>query len=128
MSYEPTNWKTGDVVTSAKLNKLENGVAGAPDIFVVTVTGDEEHPVLDKTFQETLSAINEGSIVLMKVGGVVYQVSNTEGNGNEANTIYFIGPPNYNGDTLEIGQIQYYTEDGTDRLLLGGFRINVEIV
>lgn len=29
MSYEPTNWKSGDVVTSAKLNKLENGVANA---------------------------------------------------------------------------------------------------
>lgn len=29
MSYTPTEWKTGDVVTSAKLNKLEQGVADA---------------------------------------------------------------------------------------------------
>lgn len=29
MSYEPTIWKTGDIVSSEKLNKLENGVAGA---------------------------------------------------------------------------------------------------
>lgn len=29
MSYEPTNWQTGDVVTSQKLNKLEQGVADA---------------------------------------------------------------------------------------------------
>ena len=29
MSYEPTVWKTGDIVSSAKLNKLEEGVAGA---------------------------------------------------------------------------------------------------
>ena len=27
MSYEPTNWKDGDLVTSAKLNKLEQGIA-----------------------------------------------------------------------------------------------------
>ncbi len=27
MSYEPTNWKTGDVITAEKLNKLEDGVA-----------------------------------------------------------------------------------------------------
>lgn len=27
MSYTPTNWQTGDVVTAEKLNKLENGVA-----------------------------------------------------------------------------------------------------
>ncbi len=33
MSYEPTNWKTGDVVTSAKLNKLEQGVADAGGAF-----------------------------------------------------------------------------------------------
>lgn len=29
MAYEPTIWQTGDVVSSEKLNKLENGVAGA---------------------------------------------------------------------------------------------------
>lgn len=28
MAYEPTLWKTGDIVSSEKLNKLENGVAG----------------------------------------------------------------------------------------------------
>lgn len=28
MSYEPTNWKSGDKVTSAKLNKIENGIQG----------------------------------------------------------------------------------------------------
>ena len=27
MSYEPTVWKSGDVITSAKLNKIENGIA-----------------------------------------------------------------------------------------------------
>ena len=27
MSYEPTNWQSGDVVTSAKLNKIEQGIA-----------------------------------------------------------------------------------------------------
>lgn len=29
MNYEPTVWKDGDLVTSAKLNKLEQGVASA---------------------------------------------------------------------------------------------------
>ena len=36
MSYEPTNWKDGDLVTSAKLNKLEQGVAnGGGSIFMI---------------------------------------------------------------------------------------------
>lgn len=42
MSYEPTNWKTGDVVTSAKLNKIEGGVSEVSEAYEPTVwkTGD----------------------------------------------------------------------------------------
>lgn len=29
MAYEPTQWKAGDTVTSAKLNKIEQGIANA---------------------------------------------------------------------------------------------------
>lgn len=29
MSYTPTNWKAGDTVTSAKLNKIEQGIVNA---------------------------------------------------------------------------------------------------
>lgn len=31
MAYDPTVWRTGDVVSSYKLNKLENGLAGSYD-------------------------------------------------------------------------------------------------
>lgn len=31
MSYTPTQWETGDIVTAEKLNKLEAGVAGSAD-------------------------------------------------------------------------------------------------
>lgn len=34
MAYNPTNWKTGDVVTSAKLNNIEAGVSTAQVINV----------------------------------------------------------------------------------------------
>lgn len=50
MSYTPTNWKTGDVVTSAKLNKLENGVADAGGGGVLVV--HDTDGTLDKTWQE----------------------------------------------------------------------------
>lgn len=57
MAYEPTNWKTGDVVTSAKLNKLENGVANAGSgVLVANATGDETL-TLDKTWQEIHDAM-----------------------------------------------------------------------
>lgn len=47
MPYEPTNWKSGDVVTSAKLNKIEAGIASG-GVFVVTDTAG----TLDKTWKE----------------------------------------------------------------------------
>ena len=57
MSYEPTTWKDGDIVTSAKLNKLEQGVASS-EILVVNEEYDEDNDcnVLDKTIQEIANA------------------------------------------------------------------------
>lgn len=54
MSYEPTNWKAGDTVTSAKLNKLEQGVASAGGgVLLVTASWNEQQLFqLDKTWQE----------------------------------------------------------------------------
>lgn len=60
MAYEPTTWKAGDVVTSAKLNKLERAVASSgPLVVTMTVTWGETDPeriVLDKTAGEIISA------------------------------------------------------------------------
>ena len=61
MSYEPTEWKTGDTVTSEKLNKLENGVSDASEggALVVNLTIDTSGTpkyVLDKTWQEIYNA------------------------------------------------------------------------
>lgn len=67
MAYEPTQWKTGDVVTSAKLNKLEQGVAGAggDGALVVNIFYDEDTVkfVADKTVNEILTAVNAGVFV-----------------------------------------------------------------
>lgn len=49
MSYTPTQWKDGDLVTSAKLNKLEQGVANGGGIMVIH---EDENGILDKTWQE----------------------------------------------------------------------------
>ena len=49
MSYTPTNWKDGDLVTSAKLNKIEQGIAAGGGILIVH---EDENGTLDKTWQE----------------------------------------------------------------------------
>ena len=51
MSYEPTNWKNGDIVTADKLNKLERGVASAGGGALI-VTEDAETGALNKTWKE----------------------------------------------------------------------------
>lgn len=61
MAYEPTTWKSGDVVTSAKLNKLEQGVANA--VFVVTLSYDEETSTYstDKPYADIVAAYEAGA-------------------------------------------------------------------
>ena len=60
MSYTPTEWKTGDIVTSTKLNKLEQGVANAGALVVnVTETDNGDSTVTftcDKTAGEMYAA------------------------------------------------------------------------
>ena len=42
MSYTPTNWQTGDIITAERLNKLENGVAALSNYDIVfTQTYDD---------------------------------------------------------------------------------------
>lgn len=48
MSYIPTEWKTGDIVTAEKLNKLEEGVAsggGGGGVMVVKCTGTATYSI-----------------------------------------------------------------------------------
>lgn len=61
MTYTPTNWVRGDIVTSAKLNKLEQGVAST--VFVVTLSYDEETSTYstDKPYADILAAYEAGA-------------------------------------------------------------------
>ena len=70
MSYTPTVWETGDVVTAEKLNKLELGVQeanqsdGGSGIMFFDITREGTFPntylVSSKTFTELVSAISSG--------------------------------------------------------------------
>ena len=51
MSYTPTNWKSGDVVTSAKLNNIESGIVNS--VLVVTM---DTNNALDHTYAEIEAA------------------------------------------------------------------------
>lgn len=49
MSYTPTEWASGDIVTSQKLNKLENGVQAASESELPSVTAEDNGKVLGVT-------------------------------------------------------------------------------
>ena len=69
MSYTPTEWQSGDIVTSTKLNKLENGLAAAASgggVMVVNTALNEAETayVMDKTAGEIMSAAQTGLVVV----------------------------------------------------------------
>lgn len=85
MSYTPTNWKAGDIVTSAKLNKMEQGIAAGGGIKIVhlteedassendsnllkaTIPDEPAEPIikLDITPNELMDAFENGEIVII---------------------------------------------------------------
>lgn len=38
MAYEPTQWRSGDTITSERLNKMEQGIAGSGDVYALHTT------------------------------------------------------------------------------------------
>lgn len=75
MSYEPTNWVTGDIVTADKLNKIESGVLSASGGGgTLALTQDADTGALDKTWKEIHDAIASGQIpvVSMVVDNAAY--------------------------------------------------------
>lgn len=79
MSYTPTNWKKGDVVTSEKLNNIEGGISNAVNaVMVVNFTVDGTPPnetaTADKTYEEIMAVIEAGGYVYGYAGNLAYQL------------------------------------------------------
>lgn len=74
MAYSKTTWANGDVITAAKLNNMENGIAGAASVLALTMDGDTF--AFDKTWQEIHDAIAAGIPVVasFEVEGDTYTV------------------------------------------------------
>ena len=92
MSYEPTNWKDGDLVTSAKLNKMEQGIANGGGILFCN---EDSNGRLDKTWQEIYDAPicfvetvhNEDNHKIRAVSCVTYVAYNADLNPGEQYTL-----------------------------------------
>ena len=68
MAYEPTNWKSGDVVTSSKLNKMESGIVSASPYIVNMIYDEgEDKNYLDKTAAEIMAAMQAGLVLVQSI-------------------------------------------------------------
>lgn len=68
MSYTPHEWSTGETITAAKLNALENGVAagGGSLVCICEYNDDLGEFALDKTVREIYDAYIDGTPVFVR--------------------------------------------------------------
>ena len=77
MSYTPTEWKTGDVITAENLNNMESGILNAnQNVYIATLSYDGSNYSCDKTPEQIKSAADGGAVVFLKYG-------------DQYNTVYF---------------------------------------
>ena len=81
MSYIKTTWKTGDVITAEKLNKIEDQVAaneeaissagGDDSVFIVNIDAEDSRGTItataDKTRQEMSAAADAGKPIIIRL-------------------------------------------------------------
>lgn len=70
MSYTPNTWATGDTITAAKLNNIENGIANGGWDAIIRLThaensgpddGDNITPsIVDGTYAELVAKLQDG--------------------------------------------------------------------
>ena len=70
MGYNKTTWATGDIVTSEKLNNIENGVSGNEPFIVNFTLNDTDGSATsgsgtaDKTAAEIYQAWQDGKVII----------------------------------------------------------------
>lgn len=66
MSYEPTVWAAGDVVTATKMNKIEQGISensGGSNGLVVNIEEDDGALILSERFSTIADCVENGGTV-----------------------------------------------------------------
>lgn len=118
MTYEPTVWKDGDLVTSAKLNKLEQGVANGGGTLIVNlsinesqVSGSGMPPMIcNKTAGEIYEAFRNDNVkFIFKPVDYFEAIMNlTSCNRSPAGYFFIIFNPELNNFTLHAATADDY--------------------
>ncbi len=77
MAYTKNTWETGDIVSSQKLNHIEDGIANAGSAFFINASDSENEEAffttLDKTWQEIYDAYSSGTLCVIRYSGDTFE-------------------------------------------------------
>ena len=98
MSYTPTNWQTGDIVTAQKLNNIETGISNAANPFIVTLTPTalDYSGTMDKTVAEIYAAYQAGKRIVFSVSNSTSTIIVSPFIGINVNDVY----PSFNAHII----------------------------
>ena len=70
MSYTPTTWAAGDTVTSAKLNKIEQGIVANEHPVIklnFNISTSEMHTISSASYNDLVAAIEKGILPFLSI-------------------------------------------------------------
>lgn len=65
MAYVKTTWETGDVITAAKLNNIEDGIAAIKGVLSIHVIDSDNGATMSATWQEIADAMDNSMPVFV---------------------------------------------------------------
>jgi formylmethanofuran dehydrogenase subunit A len=115
MAYEKNTWKTGDIVASAKLNHMEDGIASNCRFVVKFSSVDGTTWAADKTVAECIEAYNNGMdlVAIGKEGSVdvIFKLALCD---TENKVLNFQAITWEGSDFFNMSVFGFYEEEGTD--------------
>ena len=106
MAYNPTEWATGDVITAQKLNKMEQGIAGAGLQLYGPYYASASNPeAIDAGYQgfvtlDTLEDVNGITVTYPATSATLLLEFVSTGARNDIKVLLAAtGLPSYNGDS-----------------------------
>lgn len=70
MSYTKNTWETGDTITAAKLNHMEDGIDNAGTLFVTITQNADDSYTADRTFTEIKANYLNAPVIVKYDNGI----------------------------------------------------------
>ena len=103
MSYTPTEWKDGDIITAEKLNKIENGISTSASPLIIYLESANRYTTIIDTNLTTVDFINAIIITIEASDSEILHLHYPE-------TIeYSSGNENISIHSGNTGQLFFYT-------------------